>query len=84
MRTKFTISKIKTISDALHQYYEYNSDLIKSKIRQYRAENKDLIQTRKMQIYEKQRNYYDKNVDFTIERKRISNKQKTSSCENRK
>lgn len=81
MRTKFTISKIKTISDALHQYYEYNSDLIK---RQYRAENKDLIQTRKMQIYEKQRNYYDKNVDFTIERKRISNKQKTSSCENRK
>ena len=37
-----------------------------------------------MQIYEKQRNYYDKNADFTIERKRISNKQKTSSCENRK
>ena len=71
------------IKSKIRQYRAENKDLIQTrKIRQYRAENKDLIQTRKMQIYEKQRNYYDKNVDFTIERKRISNKQKT--CENRK
>ena len=80
----------KVILDTLHQYNEDNSDLIKSKSRKYRAENKDVIQTRKSQHYaqsrhkirEKQHNYYDKNVDFIIEKRRISNKQKKSS-ENR-
>ena len=52
--------------------------MIKSKSRKYRAENKDVMQTRKSQhypqrrkkIFEKQRNYYDKNVDFLIEKKK--------------
>ena len=64
--------------------------MIKSKSRKYTAENKDVIQIRKSQHYaqsrhkirEKQHNYYDKNVDFIIEKRRISNKQKKSS-ENR-
>ena len=64
--------------------------MIKSKSRKYRAKNKDVIQTKKSQhfaqsrhkIREKQRHYYDKNVDFIIEKRRINNKQKKSS-ENR-
>ena len=64
--------------------------MIKSKSRKYRAKNKDVIQAKKSQhfaqsrhkIREKQRHYYDKNVDFIIEKRRISNKQKKSS-ENR-
>ena len=35
----------KIILDALHQYYEDNSNSVKSKSRKYRAENKDAIQT---------------------------------------
>ena len=81
----------KIILDALYQYYEDNSDLIKSKNRKYRAQNKYAIQTRKSRHYaqrrhkicEKQRNYYDKNEDFIIEKRRISNKQKRNSSENR-
>ena len=74
----------KIILDALHQYYEDSSDLIKSKSRKYTPEHKDVILTRKSQHYaqsrhqicEKQHNYQDKNVDLIIEKRRISNKQK--------
>ena len=38
---------------------------------------------RRKKIFEKQRNYYDKNVDFLIEKKRFSNKPKNNSSENR-
>ena len=61
--------------------------MIKSKSRKYRVENKDAIQTRKNEHYaqsrhkirKKQHNYYEKNVDFIIEKRRISNKQKSEN-----
>ena len=53
--------------------------MIKSKSRKYRVENKDAIQTRKNEHYaqsrhkirKKQHNYYEKNVDFIIEKEEL-------------
>ena len=54
-------------------------------------ENKDLIETKKSQydvqkrgkICEKQHIYYDKKVDFLIEKKELATNKKKSSSENR-